>query len=96
MQGTKLEVYKLKISALLNHIALMVNLGFRLYCTILCSLHAGHCITSVSMDDICNLNSFAVGCELLSASACRCYESSESNNDNSCQGKRLYHFINHS
>ena len=54
-----------------------------MYCIIMIILHIpvffsqlGHCITTAYPGEVCDLNSYAVGCDVngLSATACRCYE----------------------
>ena len=55
--------------------------------SILSSYHflLGHCITLASRRDVCGLNSYAVGCDItLSATECRCYDSTQLGN---CNGK---------
>ena len=47
----------------------MSNNFFHYFCV-------GHCITTAYPGEVCDLNSYAVGCDIngLSATACRCYE----------------------
>ena len=53
--------------------------------------YTGHCITTAYPGEVCDLNSYAVGCDRngLSATACRCYQTADNQNDTACDGIEL-------
>lgn len=53
------------------------------------SFLTGHCVTAATSGNVCGLNSIAVGCNRtgLSATACRCYQTPQAQQDPTCQGR---------
>ena len=52
-------------------------------------LHLGHCITTALPGEVCDLDSYAVDCDVmgLTATTCRCYQDTNSNNNTTCEGR---------
>ena len=56
----------------------------------------GHCVTTAYPGEVCDLDSYAVGCDVngLTATACRCYETVDLNTTTSnCEGQNVKNIL---